>query len=83
MKCPSCNYERHYKSEWVKEAILYKSGKNKGALKEVSRRLIELEIGEEDFERCDLLSSHEPHRYVSSDFYSCPECGTLFKDVNK
>lgn len=85
MKCFACGYEKKHNGKWYKEAILYKSGKNKGKVKEIretffdpdeySPEFIKLRIQVELETFVDSQDRYGTTRNV--DLYVCPECGTV------
>jgi uncharacterized C2H2 Zn-finger protein len=81
MKCPSCGYTREVKSEWVNEAVLFKSGKNKGKFKEIKPREIRREVGFTEFEEVssivDIRSGYDGMMTEFLAFLVCPECRSV------
>lgn len=90
MRCAACGYEKRVHSEVVNEAILYRSGKKKGQVKEVQQRRISLGEEDPDFRHIriqntegdlDRIEAENPDsvwgRWEPVDIYACPRCGTL------
>jgi len=76
MKCAACGYERRTKTIWHDEIVYFKSGKNKGKIKEIKKAMTEIYPDDREFVRLDL--SLERFSGDGDRFYlfACPECGT-------
>lgn len=78
MKCQSCGYVHEVRSEWVNEAIFFKSGKNKGNFKEAKQREVRLEVGNAEFETVTFIKSigqnFNQMMIEEQTMTICPEC---------
>jgi NMD protein affecting ribosome stability and mRNA decay len=87
MKCFACGYEKRNCGKWIDEAILYKTGKKKGQVKEVVKIFYDPDEHRPKFLRLyiqgnletnvenDPFTTYRTERPV--DLYVCPECGTV------
>ncbi len=90
MKCPSCKYENRYRSKVVDDVVRYKSGKNKGEIKEVNKKTIEFYKDDPEFIEISTDQKDEFKADLDNYFsgvcvslYACPMCGTvILKDIN-
>ena len=87
-QCPACRYTKATKTEYVDEALVYKSGKNKGKFKGIEIKEITLEIGHEDFKTYTIRNVDDHNGGHASccgksdhtndlTFAVCPECNTM------
>mgnify|MGYP000377173326 CR=1 FL=1 len=89
MKCHACGYEKRVMWITDNKFTRYKSGKNKGDVKDISegRRDIfeddpefkEITIGEGAMDFKEKKDGFMKYEYVT--VYACPNCGTLKIDV--
>jgi len=82
MKCAACGYEKRDTQYHTYQVIRYKSGKNKGEIKEFKPITIEPDKNKEEFEEIEVIKSlcfnaqQGFHNSVAT-LYVCPECGTV------
>lgn len=90
MKCPSCKYENRYHLIYVDDVIRYKSGKNKGEIKEVKKKYIEFNKDDPEFvqlntDQGDCFFFHSSSfSKENASLYACPMCGTVIvQEINE
>lgn len=83
MRCAACGYEYEERGRWVDKVIYYKSGKNKGKVKEITKEYLEYNIGYEPFikirfeKEVDELIVQTDYTTNYVQLYACPECHTV------
>jgi len=85
MKCAACGYEYRTVDRLVDKVDRFKSGKNKGEIKNIGSEWIELKIGDGPFIQLysklpDLYCNrHGYEEYVV--MYACPKCHTIRMEI--
>ena len=73
MKCYACDYEKRRPLTRINEAIFYKTGKNKGKIRDFKEILIDPDVDKEPFKQIEFRDFNDVWIYL----YVCPRCGTV------
>jgi len=82
MQCPCCKYEqKDFVAGYVDVEKVIRSGKRKGKTRLVKEwRVIEQPVGDEEFERVNVIATVKCSGSYDLVLNVCPKCGATFKD---
>ena len=84
MRCAACGYQKRTQEIPVEKLIRYKSGKNKGQIKEIKKDIETIYPNDPDWIELEFKKDVDQIGYKGrvwdfeeADLYACPKCGTV------